>query len=671
MVNKHKWFIYCQTKLLVVIILFYLKGMFVKIKILLISALLISTLASAKEIPIEHFSQMPSIDQPTISPDGTKVAAIYNNKDQTQVVISNFGSRELSTLVALGGEKYRIDHIAWANNQRVLVTVSQPYVAFGIRVRTTHIYSADITGESVFELRRKRAGKQTAKQFYFESPDLLSVLENDPDHVLVTLRDDRDDNYTSVFKVNINDGTFTKYLPNTNKITSWLPNKDGDILLSIGSTGIRNDLTSIVYVRKDVNSNWKKVKTFTPYESDTFDPVLFDSDTNTLIVLSDHKLNKNALWSFNIATATFTKLLGEAPENFDISSAIVEFKDSERKVVGYRYVDNFVKRVFFDKEKETISTQISSLFSKQGLQATLYDFDQSETKYIVSAVSDSSPGKFYLYDKVKKNISFWFSQYPYLEGKSLAYVSAIKFKARDGMELNGYLTLPNNVEKPPLVLFPHGGPYARDYQYFDPFVQMMANQGYAVLQVNYRGSTGFGNAYEAAGYHQWGKAMQTDLLDAVNWVKDNGYANTENSCIAGASYGGYAALVAGFQTPKMFKCIISIAGVSDLNKQMTLWRKKGYLSYIKNAVKDEDANIKSVSPIYHVDKFEVPVLLIHGKKDQLVSYRQSESMYKALDDADKDVKYEEFEYGTHHLNDANNRIKSMELMAEFLAENLK
>ena len=632
---------------------------------------LCSLMLNAETIPITHFSQMPTIAQPSVSPDGSKIASIFNTTDQTQVVISDYGSTELKTIVALGGEKYRIDNIAWANNQRVLVTVSQPYVAFGIRVRTTHIYSADLKGESVFELRRNRGGKQTANQFYFESPTLLSVLENDPAHILVTLRDERDDNYSSVFKVNVNTGDFSKYLPNANKIVGWSPDKNGDILLGIGVTGQRNDLTKIVYVRKDTNSDWKKVKTFTPYESETFDPVLYDAESNSIIVLSDHKLHKQALWKFDIATAEFSELLGEAPGTLDVSSAIVESKGNSRKVVGYRYIDNFVKRIFFDKEKLNISSQIESLFAKQGLKATLYDFDESETKYIVSAVSDNSPMKFYLYDKSKQNISYWFSQYPYLEGKKLAYVSAITFKARDGMELKGYLTLPNNVENAPLVLFPHGGPYARDYQYFDPFVQMMANQGYAVLQVNFRGSTGFGNKYETAGYHQWGKAMQTDLLDAVDWVKENGYADTSNACIAGASYGGYAALVAGFQTPDQFKCIISIAGVSDLNEQMSLWRKKGFLSYIENAVKGEDESIKAISPIYHVDKFKVPVLLIHGKKDQLVSYRQSESMYDALKNADKEVEYQEFEYGTHHLNDANNRIKSMELMAEFLAEHLK
>ena len=217
-----------------------------------------------------------------------------------------------------------------------------------------------------------------------------------------------------------------------------------------------------------------------------------------------------------------------------------------------------------------------------------------------------------------------------------------------------------------------GGPYGvRDKQYFDPFVQLFASRGYAVLQVNYRGSGGFGNAFESAGYEKWGKEMQTDLIDAVNWVKENKLADTNNSCIAGASYGGYAALAAGYQTPKQFKCIVSIAGVGDMDAQLTHWERKNGKAYVDNIVNVDGKSLKPISPQYFADKFEAPVLLIHGKVDQQVGYLQSQNMYKALKKADKDVELELFKYGTHHLNDAVNRKKAMGLMIEFIDEHLK
>ena len=169
---------------------------------------------------------------------------------------------------------------------------------------------------------------------------------------------------------------------------------------------------------------------------------------------------------------------------------------------------------------------------------------------------------------------------------------------------------------------------------------------------------------------QWGKKMQTDLLDAMQWVKESGKSNTDKACIVGASYGGYAALVAGFQTPDMFKCIISIAGVSNMEAQINHWERFGSDGYVDNAVSKDPDEMAEVSPINHVELFKAPVLLLHGQSDTRVSFYQSKVMYDALKDADKDVEYELFKFGTHHLNDAANRTKAMTMMETFLTKHL-
>jgi len=630
----------------------------------------------AKGLPLEHFNHMPLIEQPSISPDSENIAAIYNGKDITQVVVTPFGSQDLKALVSLGGEKYRIESIYWANNKRLIINVSQPFENKGLRLRTNHMYSADIDGKNVFEIRRSMRAKRSSDasndwDFYSNSPYLLNLLPSDPDHILVTTSESRDGNYASVYKVNINDGDFVKHTANTNRITSWITDRNGEILLAIGENDNYRDETQYVYFRKDEEADWELIKKYVPFESETFDPVIYEKPTNTLLLLSDHKLNKTALWRFDIKSNEFTELVAEAPGNFDISSVIYQRSATETNVIGYHYVDNFVRRVYWDEEKQNVGQQLADLLKKSGLDSNILDYSFDGTRYIISATSDVSPTKFYLFDSKKKSLSLWFSQYPYLEGKSLANVIPFSFNARDGMEIHGYITLPNGVENPPVVLFPHGGPYARDYQYFDPFVQMMANDGYAVLQVNYRGSTGYGKKYTTSGYHQWGKAMQTDLLDAYEWLKATDLVDKNKACIAGASYGGYAALVAGFQTPELFDCIVSIAGVSDLKDQMTMWRRFGAFDYIENAVSNKDTDLEAISPYYHAEKFTKPVLLIHGKKDTRVSYRQSSAMYDQLKSAGKDVAYEEFEYGTHFLNDATNRANAMKLMKDFLNQHLK
>jgi dipeptidyl aminopeptidase/acylaminoacyl peptidase len=629
----------------------------------------------AESLPLEYFNQMPMLEDPVISPNGEHLAGIYNSNEKTQVVVMPFGSQDLKALVTLGGEEYRINSIYWANNKRLLINVSQPYEYKGLRLRTTHLFSADLEGKNVFEMRRsinaRVSTKTTELDFYFNSPRLLNILPNDADHILVTTRDSRDGNYASVFKVNINDGGFKKHIANTNRINNWITDKNGEILLAIGGSDRPRDDTKYVYLRENQDADWKLIKKYTPFESETFDPIMYEKETNSILLLSDHELNKTALWRFDIKKNQFTDLVAKAPGEFDISNVIFKPSHTEMNVIGYTYVDDFVRRVYWDSEQKNIGNQLAKLLSKSGLQSNIYDYSLNKNRYIISAISDSSPVKYYLFDKNKKSLSLWFSQFPYLEGKALANVTPFTFNARDGMEIYGYITLPNGVEKPPVILFPHGGPYARDYQYFDPYVQMMANEGYAVLQVNFRGSTGYGNKYMTSGYHQWGRAMQTDLLDAYEWLLATELVHKDKACIAGASYGGYAALVAGYQTPELFDCIVSIAGVSDLGDQMTMWRRLGSFDYIDNAVNGDDTDIKAVSPYYHTEKFKKPVLLIHGKKDTRVSYRQSSAMYDQLKSAGKDVMYKEFDYGTHYLDDATNRANAMKLMKDFFEEHLK
>jgi dipeptidyl aminopeptidase/acylaminoacyl peptidase len=644
---------------------------------LILIILSFNTIAKSPLIPLKHFTQMPMVSTPSISPDGKNIAVILNQGEFTQVAVIPFNDRSnIKVLLQLGTEKYRIDDIYWGNDERILVSVTQPFMISLNRYRTTHLYSANIDGSEVFEIRKKVRGRnKKARDFYYNNPYLLSLLENEPEHILVTMRDERDGNYSSIFKVNIINGDFDKYLPNSKRIISWGVTRKGEVLLAFGVD--KDPTTDIyhIYTRKHSDADWNLIKTIEDYKSDSFSVEMYESETNSIIVKSDHTENeediaKDSLWRYHIATEKF-ELLGRAPENFDVTGAIIRREGEIRKVIGYSYNDGFIRYVYFDKKSNDLAKQIRSLFSKKDLQANLYDSDRNKERYIISTISDRKATQFYLFDKKTNKLSPWYGKYPQLDKYTLSKVEPFDFTARDGMKLHGYLTLPNNIKNPPVILYPHGGPYARDSQYFDTYVQMFASRGYAVLQVNFRGSTGYGNSYHTSGYMQWGKEMQTDLLDAMQWVNKSGKADTDNACIVGGSYGGYAALVAGFQTPDMFKCIISIAGISDMEKQINFWQRFGSDGYVDNAVSKDSAEMAKVSPVNHVSKFKAPVLLIHGKSDIRVSYYQSDKMYNELKDAGKDVEYELFNFGTHHLNDAANRTRAMTMMEAFLTKHLK
>ena len=613
---------------------------------------------------------MPMVEQPSLSPDGKNIAVIINRETQTQVSIVPFNDpRQITAVVGLEGEKFRIESIAWANNERILVTVTQPIKYQLYRLRSTHIYSVKIDGSDTFELKSRKKNKDNLDLFR-SSPSLLSTLPKEHDHILVTINDARDNYYSSVFKVNVNTGSFEKYIPNGDKITGWHVNRSGNILLAVGTDTDKRSDFSYIYTRKNSKDDWTLVKKREAYKDETFTPLLYEQQNDSIIVMSDREFNKDAIWRYYIETEKY-ELLGQAPGNFDVSGAITQREGDTYNIVGFYYTDHFVRRVYFDEGSESLNKSISSIFAKQGLQASIYDRDQHKKRFIIYGVSDNKPGQFYLFDSAVKKISPWYGEYPSLKKHKLSKVTPIEFKSRDNMTLYGYITLPQGVEKPPLVVFPHGGPYGvRDNQYFDPYVQLFASRGYAVLQVNYRGSGGYGNTYLTNGYSQWGKKMQTDIEDAVNWVKQEQLANTDKSCIVGASYGGYAALAAGYQTPKQYNCIVSIAGVSDMEDQVSQWKDFGYRSYIDNAVNGEDEDLDKISPVSFANKFEVPVLLIHGKVDTKVNYRQSEKMYDALKEAKKDVEFTLFDYGTHYLDDAANRKQAMGLMVDFIDENI-
>lgn len=641
----------------------------------------LAAFAKVKPIALEHFYQMPMVDQPAISPNGKNIAVILNQDSATQVAVMPYDKpQQIKILVKLDTEKFRIEDIYWANNERVLVSVTQPFKIDAGRYRATRLYSAHVDGGDTIELRQKKR-KQTQTEFYYANPYLLSLLEDDTNHILVTTRAKRDNFYASVFKVNVNTGKFTKHLANTKRIVDWGVTAKGTVLLAIGID--RNDTTDVeyIYTRKNPQSEWALAKTREDFQSETFFVQMYDVDTNSIIVLSDHiednpaeknkQQRKTGLWRFDIKSGKFTEQLGKAPGSFDINGVITRREGNRRDVIGYTYYDDFQRYVYFDAASDTIAKQIRNVFAKNDLQATLWDWDSKKQRYLVAVVGDNQPIEYYLFDATNNKLTHWYGQYPDLKRAQLAGVMSFDFKARDGMDLHGYLTMPNNVDNPPLVVFPHGGPFARDYRYFDPFVQMFASRGYAVLQVNFRGSTGYGNHYVTSGYGQWGQKMQTDILDGMNWVKEYNLANTNNACIVGASYGGYAALVAGYKTPDAFKCIISIAGISDMTAQVSFWTDRGQTGYIDNAVSSAAADMKQISPALFANAFKAPVLLIHGKADTRVKFAQSEIMYDALKKAGKKVEIELFKYGTHQLSDASNREKTMKLMEEFLKQHLK
>ncbi|WP_395339499.1 alpha/beta hydrolase family protein [Ningiella sp. W23] len=288
--------------------------------------------------------------------------------------------------------------------------------------------------------------------------------------------------------------------------------------------------------------------------------------------------------------------------------------------------------------------------------------------------NDHIPPTFYYGDREEGTLSFLFSPYPLLKDIALSEHEKVSFKTRDGLTIDGYLTLPLKGEAPyPTVIHPHGGPGARDYSGFDTYASYLTNRGYAVFRPNFRGSTGYGFEFAQAQMGRWGLEMQDDITDAAQYLIEQGIAAPERLCIFGSSYGGYAAAMATVKTPDLFACSVSFAGISDLRalaKRISTTYVGGKLSAQKQIGKSF-ADQRARSPINGIDAIKTPILLIHGEDDIIMNVEQSRDFADELKDAGKEFKYVELEYGDHYLSIQENRTRFFQELDAFLAQHLK
>jgi len=394
-----------------------------------------------------------------------------------------------------------------------------------------------------------------------------------------------------------------------------------------------NEFLPKVYYRKSSAVGWKRFAFAAAATSgDTLLPIAFNPDGQKVYALSDIGASTTGLVSINLQDSTQSEIFRDP--GVDISAV---------------YYDRYLRDVYSVSTDADLPVmhvccgapslgklqkQIDIAFPGQRAEITSRSRDGKLATILVS--SDRDPGDFFLYDGQHKKLQYLLSRRDWLDPEQMAAVKPVSFPARDGTTLHGYLTFPRgrkHRDLPGIVLV-HGGPHAvRDFWTFDAEVQLLANRGYAVLQVNYRGSGGYGKAFERAGYHQWGKLMQDDVTDATHWLVDQGIADAKRLCIYGDSYGGYAALMGVVREPDLYRCAVGIAGVYDLTLMFDkgdiqqMWGGAGYL---KRVLGEDESTLKVHSPVYHADAIKAKVMLIHGGVDRRVPIAHARAMRDAL-----------------------------------------
>ncbi|MGQ0587757.1 MAG: alpha/beta fold hydrolase [Gammaproteobacteria bacterium] len=626
---------------------------------------------------------------PNLSPSGRYLAILRNKGELNLIVIADLKDESAAPLVhtvPFG----TVQWVSWANDDRLLFATAfwadlygKPTTERALRHwerrRVVRLLSMDRDGKNLtmlFADNKAALGSVNLAR-------VTDVLPKDPRNIVMPAW--QYDRYC-LYRVDIYTGASQMIAEGTTRTFLWFTDSDGYPAFRVD----RNfwNTAALVYARKGPGNiapaklEWEEVLKIPLRDEDNestpdFYPLAAGPDPTTYYVSArPDGADTSGIYLYDFVAKKYLKTLAVEP-GIDIEDVFVD--DETREFLGVRfYADRKVTR-WVDPTRQAHLKALDKYFGGE-VDIYLQGYDATQQTWLLFTIGPRDRGSWHSYrlkDRYVKELAHWL---PIIDTKRLGTTKVVRYKARDGLEIMGYLTTPPNAPQdgpPPLIMLPHGGPEVRDVYEFDGFVQLLASRGYSVFQPNFRGSSGFGKRFADAGKRQWGGAMQDDLTDGFEFLVKSGYADRDKACIVGFSYGGYAALAAATQTPELYRCAASYAGISDLLLQIDHWKRRtrnndegwDYVKRLFGDPKTDEAMLEAHSPVRLADAVTVPVLLIHGKYDGTVPVKQSRIMDKALRKAGKDVRYIELENSDH--NPVETELKqTYQLILDFLDKNL-
>ena len=620
----------------------------------------------SKELPVEHFSQLPSFIRPSLSPSGNKIAYIRNFQSPEIALLTTVDllTGKKQHIVKSDNEERKIRWFTWVNEKTLLVSIVFAAKRYRTDTTETRLLAVDIDGDIPVQrqvVKTKRGMYDDGHVSQFQD-SVVSFLPYDPEHVLIELDLDVA-NLPSVYKVNVSTGRKSRITKGKMSVRSWMADRQGN--LRLGEALSYKTGEAAIRVRIGNDKKWYKMFEFNALEEPGITPLGFAKDPN-ILYYNAYQNDKKALFKIHLPSKETTLVFYD--DDHDVDGSLIYSKKTN-DVIGIYHSNSEDGRIYWDESIIDFQTSLNKALPDSDVY--LVDFSLDENIYLLYTENDYTPGLYYLGNRKDKSITPVFEQYPALVPEVLTEHTFVTYTARDGTELEGYLTLPLDVVGPvPTILHPHGGPGARESDGFDYWTSFFANRGYAVFRPNFRGSTGYGYAFAQSQMKGWGLIMQDDLTDAANWLVDQKIAKADAMCIVGASYGGYAAAMAAVKTPELFQCAVSFAGVTNLKQLVIRSRKYTNNKFVKNQMGDDSNDLKARSPYYQAQKVKIPMLFLHGEDDRVVDVEQSRMMVEELQDLDKLVEYSEFENGDHYLSIQRNRHAAFKAMDAFLNKHL-
>ena len=607
-------------------------------------ALAFSAGYAIERLPIEDFSRDPSAARARLSPDGKRLAYLHEYKGKTTLHIAGIDDNTVTRLdvgvaTAANGAEKEVETFSWVSGQRLLVNTTVWDLFYGVMATNWDgSHTVPISGyeDDTVTLNRNKLSAREVIYRFFDRDQTVLMLDRHTDSPGAARHPD-------ILRVNTDTGLAKTVVRNPGEVITWGVDFAGVARLGILRHG---ELSGVIY-RENEQAPWRTVL---PLLNRTGQPrpVGFNAADGTIFVTALTEKKRWTVFPLNPAAGALGAPL-LADEEYDIIPdqytpsvdgiplAAPVFSLRKQALVGIRYFTESPRLKWFDREYAGYQQAVDK--SLPDTVNLLVDESLDGKRMLWLGFSDSNPGAYYLFDKEKKTFKQLNARMNWIKPAQMAPMLAIKYAARDGLVIHGYLTVPVGYQPKdlPLVVMPHGGPWVRDVWGFNSLVQLLANRGYAVLQMNYRGSTGYGDELYQDAKRQIGGKIQDDIEDATRWAIAAGVADPKRIAIFGGSYGGYSALFALGHNPELYRCGISFAGVTDwpaMYEDSDVAESKAAKKYWREQIGDPDKdNLRVISPVNFAEKITAPVLIMQGRKDQRVPQDQARRMIAALEKA--------------------------------------
>jgi len=601
------------------------------------------------QLSVEDFLRGSELGGYQVSPDGKYTALLMQHDHHPQLYVYKKGDEKKDAVRVTSLKERDILSFAWFDNETIIYTSTMG------GDENNHIHSVHADGSADKDL----TPFDNVKAVIMENLSYIPGHEND---ILMEMNH-KSPQVFDVYELNIQTGAFTLIAGNPGNITDWMTDLYGDVKLAVSVEGTD---TKILY-RSSTSLSFDTVLTV-PF-GDAFYPIMFSFDNSELFALSNIGRDKLALVKFNLNTKQIGETIYENPDA-DVTDIVVSYR--KRAILAAAYETDKTYYHYFDKEFEQLNREIAEKLP--GLSFKIVGNPLPDDKVTIRTYGDTSPGAYYFYSRKTKQLEKYAELKPWIDPAQMSEMKPISYPSRDGQfTIHGYLTLPKQggTQNLPVVVIPHGGPTARDSWGYDPEVQLLANRGYAVLQVNFRGSTGYGKQFLNAANKQWGQAMQNDITDGVQWLIRQGIASPKRIAIYGASYGGYAALAGLTYTPELYAAGVDYMGPSSLFTMLdsipSYWEPNRQIMYeqIGDPVKDK-AMLEAYSPLLNVDRIQAPIFFAQGMNDPRVKKKESDQIVMALRQRGVDSQYMIKENEGHGFRSFDNNVDFYNALLKFL-----